>query len=265
MRTPLAILARLVAPTLAAAALLSGSARAQNVGVTVGPEICPPGCDVQITLSNDNPFVFGFSAPLFQVRDDQGQLVFDSNGPALSALVGPFGWFTYTWDQRDSNGDLVPPGDYTLFVQPDFGFTPVARPLTIGGTGAGVVLHGTGTTQETFGGDTRDFFLCAPDDPGEIYALFASLASTTGIPTCGGTLPLDPDALFLLSLTPNAVFPASIGFLDGAGTSFAPQLDLPPNPNLVGIDIYAAFAVLNATEPCPVRRVSNAHKIEILT
>ena len=153
---------------------------------------------------------------------------------------------TAHWDQRDNAGQPVPAGNYFVRVTYDVG-PPTIHPLVLGGTDAGVVLEGTAVIQETLTGESRHFSLCAPLDAGFPYVLLASLTADVGIPTCAGTFPLDPDALFTLSLTAGAVFQSSTGMLGPTGTTTAPVFDLPPNPNLIGLSLE--LSLIHISEP----------------
>ena len=112
-------------------------------------------------------------------------------------------------------------------------------------------------------GTDRGFLLESDTDPNELYLMAASLSSTTGVPTCGGTLPLDYDAIMNLSLS-NAAFQGFFGTLDHAGKSLAPSLALPADPNLSGTQLYFAYAVVDMQAACPVRNVSTAQQMTIL-
>lgn len=245
-------------------AVLCITAGAQGfVQATVGPQEAPLGCPIQITFSNDGPFGGSGTPCPYEVFDEDLELVYTPSCAEVPIFMGPWGWITASWNQRDQSGQQVPPGRY--FVRTDFDVGPsTMHEITIGSVEAGVVLLGNATIFETITGESRRFSLCSPNDPGGTYLLLASLSSTTGLATCGGVLPLDPDPLFALSLTPNAVFQGSVGTLNGQGSSTAPVFDLPENPNLVGLSMVAAFAVLDFQGPCPVKRVSNAHPMTIL-
>ena len=204
---------RLPIAPFALLAALSAPAAAQNVNATVGPSPAPLGCPISITASNDFQGSGSSVACPFKVFDDQMNLVFDPGLFSACAnqpiLIGPWGWVTAHWDQRDNAGQPVPAGNYFVRVTYDVG-PPTIHPLVLGGTDAGVVLEGTAVIQETLTGESRHFSLCAPLDAGFPYVLLASLTADVGIPTCAGTFPLDPDALFTLSLTAGAVFQLSL-------------------------------------------------------
>lgn len=256
--------------SLAALALASAPAAQGFVTGTVGPNPAPIGCDVQITFSNDSPFFGSTMADAFEVFDANMQPVFTPAGFPISIDMGPWGWFTAKWDQRDDSGQQVPPGTY--IVRTDFDAGPSTfHTIQIGGTEAGLVTRGSPSIFETLGGQSREFFLCSPQDGGRPYLLLASFTADVGIPTCGGTFPLDPDPLLTLSLEPNAVFQGSLGMLQPDGTTdptgkenTAPFFDLPEDPILVGQSLVAAFVVLDFRQPCIVRRISSTHPMTII-
>lgn len=92
----------------------------------------------------------------------------------------------------------------------------------------------------------------------------ASFTASVGFDTCGGTIPLDVDALLLASLSAGSLFPGGIGTLNGDGQSTAPLFDVPENPALVGIDLATAFLVVDFGGACPVQRVSGAHSMTVV-
>lgn len=251
--------------SIAAALLLASPALGQiTVNVTVGPSPAPPGCDVSFTLSHDGPgFVSAMGCPI-RIFDQEMNLVADPNcGSPASVAIGPWGWITYTWDQRDLAGQQVPAGRYIVEFSYDFQ-APTFHSFAVGPVEANLVLEGTPATKDPIGGGDRNFYLCAPQDGGEIYWLLASLTDDVGIATCGGTFPLDQDPLLQASLQPNSLFLGSLGFLGADGTSRNPRIPLPDDPSLIGIEFATAFMVLDFDEPCFVRRVSESYTMTVV-
>ena len=243
---------------------LPATSFAQTVNITVGPSEVPLGSQVAITLSNDNPHKFGIMAPLYEVRDAQGAVVYVPSQPAGPKLLAQHGWSTFEWNLTDLDGQPVPPGDYTVVAQFETWSAPTPFPVRVIEQGAGLVYEGTATTKDlVIGSGQRRFRLHSPDDPGRPFLLLGALSSAVGTPTCGAPLPLDLDPLLSLSLTPGAVFQHSFGVLDAQGASSAPTFDLPDQPVLVGLHVDAAYLVLDPAEPCPVRRLSNVHSMTI--
>lgn len=84
---------------------------------------------------------------------------------------------------------------------------------------------------------------------GAPYVLLGSFSGTTpGAAVPGGTLPLNPDAwlLFTLSNPNNVVLSNNVGLLDAAGRAQA-AFTLPPTspPSLAGLVVHHAYAVLD--------------------
>ncbi|MHC5211818.1 MAG: hypothetical protein ACYTG2_13950 [Planctomycetota bacterium] len=231
---------------------------------TVGPQTVPSGARVSVTLSNDTTHKLGVSAPLYEVYDAEGGLVYVPTDPVKAVLMASGGHITFYWDLIDQAGEPVPTGEYTLQVKYDTFVPPTAFPVEVVRTGAGLVFEGTATTQvPAIPGYPRHFYLHSPEDGGQVYMLLASLTSTIGIATCGGPLPLDLDPVFSLSLVPDTVFQNSVGTLDASGRSYAPRFDLPSNPALIGLTVHSAYVVFDPGSGCQVRRISNLHTMTI--
>ena len=113
-------------------------------------------------------------------------------------------------------------------------------------------------------GTTRNLALCAPSAANLKYLAAASAGTATGIPTCAGTFPLDPDGILAASLSPsNPFFLGFTGSLDWQGVSKAPAIAIPDDPGLTGIAFYAAFATLDPAAPCVVTAISAALPLTI--
>ena len=250
---------------LAAAAVLAPAAGAQgNFNATIGPNPAPIGSPISITVSNDAPFLGSSTFCPYRILDGEMNEVYDPGCPDNPGLIGPYGWVTATWDQRDQLGEQVPAGFYWVEVSYDIG-GPTVHPLVLGGTDAGLVFEGTATIGQNFSGTPRNFSLTAPLDGGYPYFLVASVTAETGVSTCAGTFPLDPDLLLGLTLTPNTLFLNSLGFLDENGNSKAPTFPLNEDPTLVGISIHAAYVVLDLEQACQARRISEPYPLTIIS
>ncbi len=244
---------------------LFASPSAAQLNTVVGPPAVPMGGDLSITFSNDNPGKYGITTSLWVIKDSKGTLVYTPTDAPKSILMGPGGWVTFHWPLVYQKGNPVPEGSYTLEIQYDFGAPLDIIPFTVTPEGAGLVFEGSATTIPPFGGGTkRNFYLTSPADAGLPYLLLGSTSSTVGTLTCGGIVPLDLDQVLIASLIPNTVFQNSFGTLDGQGKSLAPRFDLPADPAFVGLNVEAAFVVLDVTSPCIVKRISNAHSMTIL-
>jgi len=251
---------------LASAALAptAWAASAQFVHGTVGPNPAPVGAPVSITVSNDNQGSWSSVPCPYRVFDASMNLVYDPPCPDTAILMGPFGWVTAEWPQIDQAGQPVPPGNYVIEVTYDGGFPPTLHPIRVGGVDANLVFEGTATIGQTITMEARHFYLAAPLDAGRPYFLAASLTATTGIATCGGTIPLDVDPLLNVTLGGGTIFQGAFGTLDASGTSKTPKLPIPPDPSLVGFHLESAFVVLDLAQPCVFRRISPAYGMTII-
>ena len=248
------------------ALLVAAPAAAQiPVNITIGPDPVPVGSRLSMTFSHDGPFLVSTGGCPFEVFDDQMNLVWSPGCTPVAISVGPYGVLTRYWNQTDNSGQPVPPGDYYVKVNYDFQ-GPTFHPITIDpATEVGIVFEGTPTIGSPFGGGDRNFFLSAPNDAGFGYWLMASLSSSVGIPTCNGTIPLDFSPLFLKSLSPNKIFKNSVGFLSGTGETTAPTFPIPEDPSVVGISVFAAWAVVDfADTVCPFLSMSEAYELTII-
>jgi hypothetical protein len=236
-----------------------------QLNTTVGPMTVPLGGELSITFSNDTPGANGVSMDWLRVRDANNVVVYSDTNFELAAFMGPWGWTGFTWNLEGDNGQPLPPGIYRAEVKSDIGFASTFHRFSIVDGAAGLVFEGTPCIFGPLGvgASGRNFFLQSPSDPGAFYFLLGSFTSAMGIPTCNGTFPLDLDALLTQTLTPGAVFTNSFGTLDGQGNSRAPLFPLPQNPSFVGVDVEAAFVVLDLFAPCPVVRISNVHSMTI--
>ncbi len=242
--------------TFVAVAACAPAAVAQ-IASTVGPADAPVGCEIVITISNDSTqtTLLGQFCP-YNVRTPQGGTVYSLDCPAFAPIpIDPGGTFVARWDTRDDFGNLVPPGDYVVEVELPDG-TSEFWPITIGNTDAGIAQVGVMRI-----GTVHGLEYCAPLDAGFVYFTMASLAvASPGIPTCGGFVPLTIDGLFLAALDPGlGLLPNGIGVLDSDGRTQAPAVALPNNPNLLGLNVALAYAVLDpSASPCAIRRTSPA-------
>ncbi|QDU83923.1 hypothetical protein Pla163_10240 [Planctomycetes bacterium Pla163] len=254
-----------VTALLATLVALAPVASAQ-LNTTVGPATVPLGGELSITFSNDTPSLNGVSMSWLRVRDANNVIVYSDTNFELAATIGPWGWTGFTWDLEGDNGQPLPPGTYRAEVKSDFGLTSTFHRFSIVDGAAGLVFEGTPVLYGPFGTglSERNFYLQSPNDPGAFYFLLGSFTSAVGVPTCNGTFPLDPDALFVQTLTPGAIFTKSLGTLNGQGRSRAPRFPIPQDPSFIGIDVEAAFVVLDPLAACPVVRISNVHSMTIV-
>lgn len=247
--------------------LIAAPAAAQlQVHVTVGPDPAPLTAPVSVTVSND---MFGFisvtGCPLSIFDADMNHVADVDSGCGGVVDIGPYGWRTFQWNQRDESGQQVPAGDYYARVEHDFQ-SPTFHPFSIdAGVLRNLVLEGTPATKDPLNNEHRHFYLSAPQDGGFFYWLMASLTAGTGLPTCGGTFPLDDDLLLQLSAPPNKALLQNFGMLSPAGSTKAPRIPIPDDPDLIGLELFAAFLVVDfAADPCIVRGSSLPYRMVVI-
>ncbi len=106
--------------------------------------------------------------------------------------------------------------------------------------------------------------LSAPAAAGLSYQVALSFHTRPGIllPVYR-ELPLNPDWLFFLTVTTvSPYFKDFAGTLDKSGQAKA-TFAIPGDPSLRGINVFAAFAVLDPAAPGGIRTFSNAECITI--
>jgi hypothetical protein len=162
---------------------------------------------------------------------------------------------TWVWNQYATGpgGGQVPPGNYVINLDPPTSSITANVPLTItiGGTNGGIGIIGTPKT-----GTSRNLYLCAPGDGGFPFVVAASSQTGPGIVSCGGIIPLFPDALLSFSLNPgNGIFNNFSGTLDPQGQSTVPSITVPNDPALVGVSFVVDFVVVDPAALCPIRTI----------
>jgi hypothetical protein len=230
--------------TLTLLLALGPVALAQGVTGTVTPHPAYLGSIVTDRFCNNSggPISLPSSAP-WTIRDLAMNLVYAPIGlPVIQTLQNGV-CRSYAWNQRDQNGQQVPPSTYLFEVR---WFDALMQPQT---------------TQTCFVVTDTQIALCAanpfpvgcpirmrlssPPAPTLQYFAGCSLASAPGIPVgfCQ-EIPLVIDPLFLLSLCgPPPVFNGFCGILDGSGLASAYLLP-PATPALVGFSFWTAFATI---------------------
>ncbi len=109
----------------------------------------------------------------------------------------------------------------------------------------GVTLIGGGPFEI---GAPVELTLCAPEAPNQFYLIAASFG-TTGFSLQGFHIPLNPDFLFSLSLSPNPYMHGFVGVVESSGLAFA-EMELPIDPTLAGMQFYLAGMTLTVN-PAP--------------
>lgn len=105
-------------------------------------------------------------------------------------------------------------------------------------------------------GVTVDLEIRSPIEPGAPFVTGVAASATTGFPLGDGrVVPIDMDAVLLLTTTPgNFVLPSPAGTLDGAGFGSTP-LTVPPLPALTGMTFHAAGVIGNASAPLGISSI----------
>ncbi|MGH7151039.1 MAG: hypothetical protein ACREIU_10090, partial [Planctomycetota bacterium] len=96
-----------------------------------------------------------------------------------------------------------------------------------------------------------------------LYVGAASFGTVPGFDYLGVHIPLNPDALFEISVFHGTgVFGGFLGSLDANGISTAPTLSIPADPSLVGFTFHVGFVTfapgwlpLRASEAAPIQIV----------
>jgi hypothetical protein len=232
--------------------VLVGSMAVGQVTATVGPSPAPPGGLVGVTIVNDTAATVTLADPCsFQVRDSSGMVIFHPPCIQVPANLFPGAVLANSWPQQDDNAQQVAAGTYTVDV-----FLP-AGTVSTAVTIAPNVQAAMTTIGPTRIGKTRQLFLTSPQDGGFPYVVGASGPPVSGgIPTCHGLVPLEVDAILMLSLGPNPFFSNFTGTLDFFGNSPAPLVTVPNDPTLIGVSFNLAFVTLAPNAACPVRSIS---------
>ena len=83
--------------------------------VTVDQEEYQQGAPIEISFTNNSQETIKFSSdPPYIIKDSQGRIIFPLSVLAVEVDVLPGEQKTWTWDQKDENGNQVPPGAYTV-------------------------------------------------------------------------------------------------------------------------------------------------------
>jgi hypothetical protein len=234
---------------------------AGQVSVTVGPSPAPVGAPIAITVANDtNAGIFLPSPCPYHVRNSVGTTIFTPICIQIIVNIPAGQVFTAMWPQVDDGGQQVPPGTY--FVDVNFpGGTSTTSIVIDAATQAGAAQLGPTRT-----GTSRHLYLVSsPADAGHAFIMGASMfPSQGGIATCGGTVPLQADAVLQLSLGPNPYFVGFSGVLGNTASTTDPVINVPNIPGLTGVTFVTAFVVLDPNAPCIIRRISAPLLIAVL-
>ncbi|MAB88192.1 MAG: hypothetical protein CMJ90_01875 [Planctomycetes bacterium] len=100
-------------------------------------------------------------------------------------------------------------------------------------------------------GTTTFVTVQAPADVGSGYIVAAAFSSAPGFSVGGLHIPLNDDALFFATVTGQHPFTQGFQGTIPAGGSALAQVALPPDPALIGIEIYLAAVLLDPFFPQP--------------
>ena len=236
-------------------------ASTQGVTFVVRPAIAPVGQPVTIILENGSLSTLYLYAnmPPWGVYDSTQTRVHAARDLTVSMPIPPRMKLEWPWDQKDFNDRQVPAGRYEvrLYYYHAGGGSGLRAPLVIEDTA--MTLSGSPTP----GGEVV-LALSAPAGAGLFYQVALSFRARPGILLpVNRELPLNPDWLFFLTVTTvTPHFQGFTGTLDSSGQGRA-VLAIPGDPGLRGINVFAAFAVLDPGAPGGIRTFSNAECISI--
>jgi len=246
---------------LAVPLVAAPAAGAQGVSFTVKPDPVVTGRTVLVVLDNPGPSTIYIPAhqPPWVVYNPKNEPVYSHPSHPVATPVRPGQKYQWPWDQRDRNGTQVPPGSYkfkTLFVLGSYTYQLIASLVIVP---ASLEVTGTPALGRTVGLSLRE-----PSAGGLFYQVGLSFNDAPGIPLPSSrVVPLQPDALFYLSIIPNfPLFGNFVGRLDGNGLAAA-QLHIPNDRVLVGFQLYAASITFDRRAPDGIRTISNAVRILI--
>jgi len=206
-----------------------------------------------------DPWVFAFTT----TSTGRALKLWQVDGTILTSVTIPAGHSAYSGDAAGMHlaANLLPAGDFdndTFANLAEFvaGTNPMRadstplRPLPI--------QHGLPVV-----GTTVRLGLRLRSDAGLNYVMGASFGSVPGIALPDSrVIPLNVDALLLLSLTTPALFGNFQGALNATGDALA-QVNVPGDPNLVGLTFFVAWVSLDPAAPSGIRHISNAHSLTI--
>jgi len=92
----------------------------------------------------------------------------------------------------------------------------------------------------------------------------AASFGNAGIQQGGKTIPLTADQLYALTVANAApqMFQNYVGFLNGSGKATA-SLVAPNSTSLIGVTVYHAFLVIDASQPYHLGTISNGLAVQL--
>ncbi len=189
---------------------LAASGTAQHLSAEFSPNPAAPGAPVTFTITDASRsgLILSSSCGFFTIR--HANLDGPPVGPSVACPqvlvpVGANGSFSFTWDQKDANGNPVGPGRYWFEAR---AFVPRLRRFV-----------------------TEQFCLSiqGPDEPALIAGGVAQVGKTTGLTI---NSPKDDGALYLAVVSLSSNRPITVVGLD---TCVSPPLFVTPLVNALGI------------------------------
>jgi hypothetical protein len=222
--------------------LLTAGLSAQTVAGSFSPNPVAPGVPVTFTGTDASGHGVNLPSPCGWYRIHQGS----QTGPIVNlgifciqviVPVAPNGTFSFTWNQRDSTSQFVPPGTYWFETRVwDSGFTTLSIDWFC------ISIQPAGAPALTASGPARlglstPLQVSAPSEPGALWIVAASLSSNN--PIFPGACLSDP--IFFEPFT------APIGVLDGSGLSSGLALLVPGSPVALYQGIHVQSLIFGAS------------------
>jgi hypothetical protein len=194
---------------------LSATGASAQIATAVSPRVAALGQPISVSITNNTGRPISSKPCPFRVYDDTGNSVYAPWCIFTIVNIDPGATQVVTWDQIDDVwGWPVSAGTYRMEVDvPGGGIDQYL--VQLDGTGAAVDGPLLTALSPPANGTSASFLLDAPAHPGANYFMSFSGSANTGIPVCGGVMPLDADALFYASLSSPATFQNMLGTLDG--------------------------------------------------
>ncbi len=209
-------------------------ATAQEFSAEFSPNPAPPGAQVTFTVTDATGQGLILPSPCFVTihRGTQdGPIVGLSVAcPQVLVPVPPNGSYSFTWDQRDENGKLVPPGRYWFAAQQaiDFGEDDFFC-LSIQGPEEPALTAKVAAEV----GRTTALMINSPNDAGALYLAALSMSSNSPLSVFGLDTCLSPPIFISPLVRP-------IGFLGSSGqANLAVRIPKIPGLSFQGFHVQA--------------------------
>lgn len=218
---------------------------AQTIAGSFSPNPVPPGVPLTLTCTDAAGAGLQLSSPCTWYSIHQGSQagpIVDLGiaCPAVIVPVPPNGTFSFTWDQRDSTGAFVPPGNYWVETRAwDNGFVVLHTDWFC------ISIQPAGVPALTAAGPARlgmntPLAIAAPGMPSAIWVAAASLTSNAPIVVPGLNICLDVPYFI-------GPFTLPVGVLDGAGNSSGLELIVPGVPSALWQGLHVQVLLLGGS------------------